>query len=202
MSSEDEVTRGLALLLKQETRAAHLEAERVFVRAVKDGGADAGPVHLMRLNVALVAWLTREAKARASMSSPLFSEIAAFVAIIDAARSPTLAMPPVPQGPALAGEEEIAGAAYAVCGSFLGAAALARGWGTASVPGFSAFCAASSTLEHRWPAFRDALDAFGHARAGRADRAVIGAERAFAYARDVVGALRAAQPAIVAAEHA
>lgn len=202
MSSDDDPTRNLALLLKEETRAAHLEAERVFVRAVKEGGPDAGPAHLMRLNVALVAWLTREAQARATNPSPLAAEIAAFVAIIDAARSPALAMPPLPPGPALAGEEEIAGAAYAVCGSFLGAAALARGWGTGSVPGFAAFCAASATLEHRWPAFRQALDAFGHAHAGRAERAVIGAERAFAYAREVVATLRESQPAMRAAEHA
>ncbi|MFN3686916.1 hypothetical protein [Salinarimonas sp.] len=200
MSSEDDPNRGLARLLKDETRAAHLEAERVFVRAVKEGGLDAGPAHLMGLNVALVAWLTREARAVAP--SPLAAEIAEFVAVVDAARAPALAMPPLPPGPALESEEEIAGAAYAVCGSFLGAAALARGWGTGSVPGFAAFCAASATLERRWPAFRQALDAFGRAHAGCAQHAVIGAERAFAYAREVVATLGESRTAMRAAEHA
>lgn len=182
----------LSAALREETRAAHLEAERVFVRAVKEAGReDAGPLYLMHLNEALVRWLADEA--HALPPTPIRDEIADFLATIDAARPAATVAPllvPIPLGPALDGPQEIVGAAYAVCGSFLGAAALGRGWSAAAVPGFAAFCAASRRLEGRWPGFQQALDAFGDApdtsRATSRAHMRAGAERAFGYARLVV----------------
>lgn len=201
MSSIDDPRSGLSPFLKEQTRGAHREAERVFVRTVKEGGPVKGPTHLMCPNVALVAWRTCEAQTQMdnacekrcdTIASPLATEIAAFVAISDAARSSALAMPPLPQGHALRDEEEIAGAVCAVCGSVRGAAALARGWGTGSSSGFAALHAASATLEQRRPILHEVLDAFGRAHADRA-------ERAFADARDGVASLRESRPASRAA---
>ncbi|WP_188915244.1 hypothetical protein [Salinarimonas ramus] len=181
-------------MLRQETKTAHAAAERVFVRAVKEAAkelgedaATAGPTLLVALNGSLVAWL---GTAVPRLVPGLFAtEIALFVAAAGAAHSRSTTSPRLP-APRLDDEAEIVGAAYAVCGSALGGAALATLWRDATAPGWAGFCAVSRTLEERWPAFRDALDRWGEAADDAARAAALeGALRAFDHAGALVSLL-------------
>lgn len=176
----------LSASLRLRTREAHAAAEKVFVRATKTSPVG-GPALLMDLNLGLVRWLddlspgvSHEALAR---------EIRVFVDTVREAHDDTVAAT-APQAPTLGREAEIAGAAYAICGSALGAAALADAWRGETGARWVRFCAASRTLERRWPLFSAALDAFADMAGPDAEaEALTGANTAFDHARALVGAL-------------
>lgn len=183
---------GLSAALRAETRGAHAAAEKRFVRAAK-ARPGSGPRLLMGLNFGLVSWL-----ARAAQELPpgrLREEIAVFTgAVLDAHAAPAAGAPEGP-GAALADPDlrspaEIAGAAYAVCGSTLGASVLADAWRDETDARWLRFCAASRALERRWPLLAAALDDWGDAHDDAARRAAAsGADRAFIHAGALVGVL-------------
>jgi heme oxygenase len=178
-------TTRLSSLLRAETRAAHAAAEKRFVRAAK-ARPGSGPFLLMALNLGLVAWLERAAQRLPP--GRLREEIGVFAAAVLEAHGAG------PEGggdaPVLVDEAAIVGAAYAVCGSTLGASVLADAWREERDPRWIRFCAASRALERRWPLFAAALDEWGGARAqAEAHAAVAGARDAFAHAGALVAAL-------------
>lgn len=185
----------LSVTLRHCTRDAHVRAERVFIKAAK-ARPGSGPDLLMALNHGLASWLDG---ASGALEEPrLAAEMRVFV---DAVLEAHLADPGRDDGgagpphlsiarPVLAGEAEVAGAAYAICGSTLGASVLADAWRDDTRPHWVRFCAASRSLERRWPAFSAALDAWGlrHGPCGEAG-ALAGAVRAFDHAGALVAAL-------------
>lgn len=179
----------LSATLRAETRAAHAAAEKRFVRAAK-AERGSGPRLLMGLNLGLVSWLDRAT--HALPPGRLRDEIGVFAAaVLEAHAAPA----PGPAGavladPVLADPAEVAGAAYAVCGSTLGASVLADAWRDETDARWVRFCAASRALERRWPLFAAALDDWGDAHDQSARRAAsTGADRAFAHAGALVDAL-------------
>lgn len=183
----------LSLELRLRTREAHAAAERVFVRAAK-ASPGSGPELLMELNLGLVRWLDGLSAAVAHRA--LAREIRVFVdTVLEAHDDAPHA--PAPPSPALAREAEIAGAAYAVCGSALGAAVLADAWRSETGARWVRFCAASRALERRWPLFSAALDDFADRAGPDAEtEALAGATTAFDHARALVGALVASRPSL------
>lgn len=175
----------LSAVLRLETRAAHAEAEKRFVKAAK-ARPGSGPSLLMALNLGLVSWLERAA--RRLPPGRLRDEIDVFAsAVLDAhgADSPVEA-----DEHALANEAAIIGAAYAVCGSTLGASVLADAWREESDPRWVRFCGASRALERRWPLFAAALDEWGGTHGETDTRAAIaGAQEAFARAGALVATI-------------
>lgn len=146
----------LSATLRQQTRDAHARAERVFVLAAK-ARRGSGPDLLMGLNHGLAAWLRDVSLALPP--GPLTDEIHAFVEAVLDERGP--APSDLPSPPALDGEEAVVGAAYAVCGSALGAAVLADAWRDDLREPWLRFCTTSRALGLRWPSFSAALDAWG-----------------------------------------
>jgi len=183
----------LSTRLRAGTRAAHAAAEKRFVRAAK-AEPGSGPRLLMGLNLGLVSWLDRAAHVLAP--GRLRDETGVFTAAVleahsggDAAEDRPLLDDPVLDGPA-----EVVGAAYAICGSTLGASVLADAWRHETDPRWVRFCAASRALERRWPLFAAALDDWGGVLGEPPRSAVLaGADRAFAHAGALVDALARAR---------
>lgn len=175
----------LSAVLRHETRSAHAAAEKIFVRAAK-ARPGSGPSLLMGLNLGLVSWLER--CARSLPAGRLRDEIGVFTAAVLDAHGD--GRPAADDAPALAEEAAIVGAAYAVCGSTLGASVLADAWRDERDPRWVRFCAASRALERRWPLFAAALDEWG-ATHGEADEhdVLAGAHDAFAHAGALVATL-------------
>jgi heme oxygenase len=182
---------GLSAALRAGTRAAHAAAEKRFVRAAK-AVPGSGPRLLMGLNLGLVSWLDRAAP----MLPPgrLRDEPGVFTGAVLEAHADGAGAGPSPgpdlADPALSHPDEIAGAAYAICGSTLGASVLADAWRDETDARWVRFCAASRALERRWPLFAAALDDWGGTCDEPARRIVLsGADRAFAHAGALVDAL-------------